>query len=101
MPRPRCRRRIGLNPEITYFKPSGVPMRQLEEVNLTVDEFEAIRLKDLLGMSQKAAAEKMGISQPTFHRLVTDARKNLADGIVNGKAIRIYGGDFLIDKTDK
>lgn len=101
MPRPRGRRRIGLNPEITYFKPSGVPMRQLEEVNLTVDEFEAIRLKDLLGMSQKEAAVKMGISQPTFHRLVTDARKNLADGIINGKAIRIHGGNFLIDKTDK
>jgi len=97
MPRPRCRRRIGLNPETTYFKPSGVPMRQLQEVNLTIDEFEAIRLKDLLGMSQKEAAAKMNISQPTFHRLVSDARRNLADGIVNGKAIRIYGGNFLMD----
>ncbi|MBU1446279.1 DUF134 domain-containing protein [Patescibacteria group bacterium] len=97
MPRPRCRRRIGLNPEITYFKPSGVPMRKLEEINLTVDEFEAVRLKDLLGVNQKDAAAKMGISQPTFHRLVTSGRKNLADGIVNGKAIRISGGNFMFD----
>jgi predicted DNA-binding protein (UPF0251 family) len=81
-------------PGFTYFKPAGVRMVELEESVLTVDEMEAIRLNDLLGMEQEEAAKKMGISQSTFHRLLISARRKIADAIVNGMAIRIEGGNY-------
>jgi len=96
MPRPRRCRRVWLEPNITYFKPAGIPVRELEEVVLTVDEFEAIRLKDLEGLEQEEAAKKMNISQPTFFRLLNSARKKIADAIVNGKAIKIEGGSYKL-----
>jgi predicted DNA-binding protein (UPF0251 family) len=101
MPRPRLCRRVWLQPNVTYFKPAGVRMIDLEESILAVDEFEAVRLKDLLGLEQEEAAKKMNISQPTFHRLVLSARKKIADAIVNGKAIKIEGGNFKIVKLPK
>ncbi|MCD6575694.1 MAG: DUF134 domain-containing protein [Nanoarchaeota archaeon] len=94
MPRPVKFRRVGFAPNVNYFKPMGIPMAQLEEVVLTVEEFEAIRLKDVEGLDQVEAAEKMGISQPTFNRILCSARKKIADAIVNGKAIRIEGGNY-------
>jgi len=94
MPRPRRLRRVLFEPNITYFKPAGVPMTGLGEVVLTIDEFEAVRLKDFEGMDQEDSASKMKISQPTFHRLILSARKKIADAIVNGKAIRIEGGHY-------
>jgi len=87
--RPRLCRRISFRPDITYFKPAGVRMIELEEAVLAPDELEAVRLKDLEGLEQEAAARRMNISQPTFHRIVTSARKKIADAIVKGKAIRI------------
>ncbi len=98
MPRPRRCRKVGLQPDVTYFKPAGVPMRGLEDSILTVEEFEAIRLKDLKGMDQSDCAIKMDISQPTFHRLILSAREKIADAIVNGKAIKIEGGNYKIKK---
>ena len=98
MPRPRRCRRVRFEPSTTYFKPAGIPIRSLEEVVLTVDEIEAIRLKDGEGMSQEQAAEKMNISQPTFFRLLDSARKKIADAITNGKAIKIEGGDYKLFK---
>jgi len=83
-------------PGSSYFKPAGIRMIDLEEAVLAVDEFEAVRLKDLEGLEQEECAERMGISQPTFHRLILSARKNIADAIVNGKAIKIEGGNFII-----
>ena len=71
-------------------------MRYLKEVVLTVDGFEAIRLKDLECLEQEECARKMNISQPTFHRLISSARKIIADAIVNGKAIKIEGGSYNI-----
>jgi len=94
MPRPRLRRRVGFQPGINYFKPAGVPLMQLEEVVLGVDELEAVRLKDLEGMEQEEAAKKMAISQPTFHRLLLEARNKIAKALVEGKAIKVEGGDF-------
>jgi predicted DNA-binding protein (UPF0251 family) len=76
-------------------------MTSLESVALSVDEFEAIRLKDLEGLEQTAAAESMRISQPTFHRLIEAARKKVADALVNGKAIRIEGGEYMSDVNRK
>lgn len=92
--RPRRLRRISFSPEITYFKPAGARLAELKETIITKDELEAVRLKDLKGLEQTQAAKKMNISQPTFHRLVLEARKKIADSLVNGKAIRIQGGDF-------
>jgi predicted DNA-binding protein (UPF0251 family) len=61
-----------------------------------VDEFEAIRLKDTDGLEQEQSAQRMNISQPTFHRLYLEARRKIADVIVNGKALKIQGGDYEI-----
>jgi len=96
MVRPRLCRRVRFNPNVTYFKPRGIPLRELEEVILPVDEYEAVRLKDLEGLEQEECAKKMNISQPTFHRLVLSARKKIADAIINGKAIRIEGGNYRL-----
>lgn len=98
MPRPRCRRNIGFLPQVTYFKPAGIRMAELDEVVLQHDELEAIRLKDLLGESQEEAARKMNVSQPTFHRLLLSAHEKIAHAIVNGKALRIEGGNVAIDE---
>ncbi len=96
MPRPRLCRRVGFQPGVTYFKPAGVRMVELSESVVSVDEFEAVRLKDLEGLEQEECAKKMNISQPTFHRLVVSSRKKITDALVNGKAIRIEGGNFEI-----
>jgi len=96
MPRPRLIRKVFCEPGVNYFKPAGIRMVDLQESTVTVEEFEALRLKDLQEMEQEEAAKKMGISQPTFHRLITSARKKIADAIVNGKAIKIEGGNFEV-----
>jgi len=87
-------RRVSSIPQISYFKPVGSPMTELEEIKLLVEEAEAIRLKDLEGMEQETCAEKMNISRSTFSRLLDAARQKIADAILNGKAIRIEGGNF-------
>jgi predicted DNA-binding protein (UPF0251 family) len=94
MPRPRKWRCVSTMPSVTHFKPAGVPMGLLEEVCISVDEAEALRLKDLEGLEQEQGAEKMGISRPTFQRILAAARKKVTDGLLNGKAIRIEGGSF-------
>jgi predicted DNA-binding protein (UPF0251 family) len=98
MPRPRRCRRVWFEPNVNYFKPAGIPMAHLAENVVTVDEFEAVRLSDLVGLSQEESAKKMSISQSTFNRLVTAARKKIADAIVNGKSIRIEGGNYRMGK---
>ncbi|MCJ7552865.1 MAG: DUF134 domain-containing protein [Ignavibacteriaceae bacterium] len=89
MARPKKRRRINCNPAAYYFKPRGIPMFELEEILLEDDELEAIRLADHQSLSHEDAAAKMKISRATFGRIVHSARKKIADGILNGKAIRI------------
>lgn len=89
MPRPRQCRRIRFNPNVTYFKPQGVPMRFLELVELTGEELEAIRLKNVKGLEQMEAAEKMDTSQSTFQRILSSAYKKIAEALVEGKAIKI------------
>lgn len=97
MPRPRYRRNIGFLPSVTYFKPAGVRLAELGEVAIPHDELEALRLKDLLGLPQEEAAKQMNVSQPTFHRLLLSAHAKMADVVVNGKALRIEGGNVNID----
>jgi len=92
MPRPRCLRRICCVPGVSYFKPAGVPLRMLEEVVVTLDEVESLRLADLEGLYQEKAAEQMKISRPTFSRLIESAHKKVAEALVNGKALRLEGG---------
>lgn len=92
MVRPKCPRQVNSMPGSTYFKPRGIPVTALEEVVLSDDEFEAIRLADYEGLYQEAAAERMNVSRPTFGRILESARRKTADALLNGKALRIEGG---------
>jgi uncharacterized protein len=94
--RPRKPRRVACLPGVTYFKPQGIPLRFLEEVQLSVDELEALRLKDLEGMEQEEAAGEMNISRQTFQRILEDAHRKVAESLVRGKALRIEGGDYEV-----
>ena len=94
MGRPFLWRRVNSIPPITYFKPAGIPLASLAEVRLLVEEAEAIRLKDLEKLEQETCAQKMNISRSTFSRLLDSARQKIADALLNGKAIRIEGGNF-------
>jgi predicted DNA-binding protein (UPF0251 family) len=87
---------VKYNPDVNYFKPRGIPMFDLEEVSLTIDEREALRLADFLGMSHEDAGKEMGVSRATFGRIVQKARKIIADAMINGKAIMIEGGNFQV-----
>jgi predicted DNA-binding protein (UPF0251 family) len=71
-------------------------LTELERISLAVDELEALRLKDLDGLDQEKAAAIMNVSQPTFHRILESAHNKTADALVNGKAIRIEGGNYLV-----
>ncbi|MFC2010345.1 DUF134 domain-containing protein [Chloroflexota bacterium] len=94
MPRPMKCRRVAFLPQATYFKPAGIPMRVLDEVRMSVEEAEAIRLKDLEGFEQEEGAKRMSVSRPTFQRILASGRQKLADALLNGKAMRIEGGSF-------
>ena len=96
MPRPKCPREIGAPPEVTWFKPKGIPMRDLKEVVLTLDEIEAMRLADAEGLYQEQVAEQMKVSRPTVGRILASARQKTAEALVQGKAIRIEGGTVSI-----
>lgn len=96
MPRPPKCRQVERLPQITYFKPQGIPMSQLSEVVLTVEELEAVRLRDQEGLEHEACADKMAVSRPTFHRIIAGARKKIADALINGLALRVEGGNFCV-----
>jgi len=89
MSRPKKCRCINCLPNCSYFKPKGIPIVQLEEVRLNLDEFEAIRLADYEGLYHDKAAERMSISRATFSRILDVARQKVADAITNGKALQI------------
>ena len=95
MPRPRKHRKVCCNPSAYYFKPRGIPMYELEEVIIDYDELESLRLADLLAHSHEESAKEMNISRATFGRILENARKKVADSILNGKAIRINDVQFL------
>jgi len=104
---------VGFLPHFFYFEPR-VPIPgygdgdgegesenerirgSVSEEVLKVEELESIRLKDLLGLTQEEAARRMGVSQPTFHRILQAARRKIASALVEGKALRIEGGDFVL-----
>ncbi|MEW5910097.1 MAG: DUF134 domain-containing protein [Thermodesulfobacteriota bacterium] len=91
MGRPKKNRCVLFEPNVMYFKPRGVPLSMLEEVTLSMDELEALRLADYDQLYQEAAALKMKISRQTFGRIVESARKKVAEALTTGKALRIEG----------
>jgi len=99
MARPVNCRKIGCLPEINYFKPRGIPLYELEEIVLGMDEFEAIRLADLEKLYQEEAAKKMKISRQTFGRILDSAHRKVAEAVVEGKALRIEGGKISVADT--
>ncbi len=101
MGRPHKKRFVAYNPGVSYFKPRGIPMLELEEIHLTIDEREALRLADLEGCSHEAAGRQMQVSRATFGRIIEHARKTVADALINGKAINIEGGNYRIGKTER
>ncbi len=92
MPRPQHCRRIGGMPPCRVYKPQGVPRSMLEQVVLTEDEWEAIRLADKEGLYQEQAAEQMNVSRQTFGRILESAHRKIADALISGKALLIQGG---------
>jgi len=92
MPRPQDNRIVHEPPLFSEFKPTGVRGRNLEQILLTLDEFEAFRLADSIGLSHAEAADEMEISRSTFTRLIEKARKKIADFIIQGKLLTIEGG---------
>ncbi len=97
MPRPRKCRLVKREPGVTFFKPQGIPLRILEHNVITVDELEALRLADYLGMIHEEAAKQLQVSRPTVTRMLARAHQAIADALVNGKAIRIEGGDYILE----
>jgi len=89
MVRPLKPRKVFFDPNVVYFKPRAVPLSVLEEVDLDLDELEALRLCDSENLNQKTAAKKMGISQSTLGRTLTLARKKITKALTEGKAIKI------------
>lgn len=89
MTRPRLCRRVRFNPKVKFFKPQGVPMRDLEFVNLSKEEIESLRLKNIKGYDQHTCAEKMNTSQSTFQRILSSSYQKISLALVEGKAIKI------------
>jgi predicted DNA-binding protein (UPF0251 family) len=89
MPRPRLNRCVRFNPNITYFKPQGIPMRMLDVVELSLEEAEALRLKNVDNLDQIACAKIMKTSQSTFQRILSSAYNKTSDALIHGKAIKI------------
>ena len=108
MPGRRRYRCVGFQPPFRYFEPKFDAMQEGENTSssdaderiLKVEELESIRLKDYLRLSQEDAAERMGVSQPTFHRIISEAHRKIAEALVEGKAIRVEGGNYILS-TDK
>ena len=99
MARPVKLRCVEQLPSTGFFRPMGVPTNTLQEVRLSLEEVESVRLKDLEGLEQEQCAQRMRISRPTFHRILELARGKLADALVNGKAIQIEGGNFGLPQS--
>ncbi|MGI5911918.1 MAG: DUF134 domain-containing protein [Syntrophomonadaceae bacterium] len=96
--KPKCRH-VEFIPDVTAYKPVGISHFCSEEVILRVEEIEAIRLKDYLGMEQEECAKKMQISRPTFQRILVEGRTKIAKALVDGRGLRIEGGDYCLGKA--
>ncbi|MFH1669338.1 MAG: DUF134 domain-containing protein [Candidatus Woesearchaeota archaeon] len=101
MVRPKMCRRVRCGPRSDIFKPQGIKSSEIEKIDLHMEEFEAIRLKDHQRLDQIASAEKMKVSQSTFHRIYSEARQKIAKALVEGLAIQIHGGAYKMPGCDK
>lgn len=101
MPRPMKCRRVGFVPDMLCFKPAGIPMRDLEDVELNLDELESIRLADMEGLYQEDAASRMGVSRQTFANILASARSKMAECLILGKALRVEGGTVTTQPDGK
>lgn len=99
MPRPKKMRSVQHPPLISDFKPTGIRASELEALDLALDEFEAIRLTDYQGLDHAESAEQMGISRPTFSRLIDQARRKMALFLIEGRHLRIEGGDVHFQRN--
>jgi len=98
MTRPKKTRVLHNLPPSTYYKPDGIKKNRLEEINVSLVEVEALRLVNTDNLSQREAAEIMDIHQSTFQRILKSTRKKITDALINGKAIKISGGKYKIEK---
>lgn len=96
MARPAKPRFVADKPCVDFFKPRGIPLSELEQEKLSIEELEAIRLVDLVGLYQEEAAERMEISRGTFQRVLKSGRGKVARCLVEGKALGIEGGNYLL-----
>ncbi|RZN46245.1 DUF134 domain-containing protein [archaeon] len=96
MSRPQKERIVEQTPHVVYFKPKGVPLIHLDEVVLSIDEYESLRLSDHCGLTQNEGASRMGIHQSTFQRILSGARQKVSEALVTGKAIKIEGGTYRL-----
>ena len=96
MGRPKKCRWVEIEPGVTFFKPRGIPLRSLQQIVITVDELEAMRLADFLEMTQEEVAQRMQVSRPTVTRMLSRAHRAVAEALVHGKAICIQGGDYRV-----
>lgn len=100
MGRRKKKRYVREMPEAVFFKPRGVPMRELKRQTISIEGFEAIRLVDGEGLMQQEAADRMGVSRPTLSRILAEARNGIATALTNGWAIELEGGAFHLENTD-
>ncbi|MCD6346887.1 MAG: DUF134 domain-containing protein [Bacteroidales bacterium] len=100
MSRKKFARRVEMEPDVVYYKPVRVPYRMLDEVVIHIDEYEALRLADYEGLYHEDAAARMQVSRATFGRIVSQARAKIANALVNGKAIKLEGGHFILNKEE-
>jgi uncharacterized protein len=89
MPRPRCCRKISGRPLCAFYAPGGAPAPPEDTISLTLDEFEALRLADFEGLYQEDASGRMGISRPTFGRIIESAHRKVATALIKAKPLRI------------
>lgn len=99
--RPRKLKRIWFEPNVTYFKPQGIPLTNLQNIELNYEELEAMRLVNIEKLDQTSAAKKMDIHQSTLQRTLTRAREKITDALVNGKSIKIQGGNYKMPNGDR
>lgn len=98
MARPNIKKIVNILPVFAYYKPQGIPMTNLEIETLSMEELEALKLKDRENLDQITASQKMGISRSTFQRILKTARKKVVNSIIEGKALKVEGGNYIPNK---
>ena len=101
MPRPQKCRRICAMPAIRRFSPESRLQREKGEIVMGIDEYEVVRLLDYEGMTQEECARQLDVARSTVANIYDNARKKLADVLVNGKYLRLEGGNYrLCDENE-